>query len=79
MAAITLKDIPPRLHRELKVRAQAHGRSLNTEAIACLEASVHSGLVDVESVLKNARAVRESVKVRLTQRDLTALKAVGRP
>jgi plasmid stability protein len=36
MASITLKDIPPELHRELKNRAIAHHRSLNKEVIATL-------------------------------------------
>jgi antitoxin FitA len=76
---ITLKDIPPRLHRELKTRAETHGRSLNTEIIACLETSTHSSPVDVEALLTRARAVRSSVKMRLTQRDLATLKAAGRP
>ena len=78
MITITLKDLPPRLHRELKSRAVAHGRSLNTEMIACLEASVHSSRVDVETVLQEARALRKSVKIRLTQKDLLAAKSGGR-
>ena len=78
MITITLKDLPPRLHRELKSRAEAHGRSLNTEMLACLEASVHSGRVDVETVLAEARALRKSVKIRLTQKDLLAAKTGGR-
>jgi len=36
MATITLKNIPPDLHRELKNRAIAHHRSLNKEVIATL-------------------------------------------
>jgi plasmid stability protein len=36
MATITLKNIPPELHRELKNRAIAHHRSLNKEVIATL-------------------------------------------
>ncbi|MEP6664793.1 MAG: Arc family DNA-binding protein [Verrucomicrobiota bacterium] len=76
---ITLKDIPSRLHRELKSRALAHGRSLNTEVIACLESGVHSSVLDVESVLRSARSVRSSIKVRLTSKDLVSFKNEGRP
>jgi plasmid stability protein len=34
---ITLKDIPQPIHAALKQRAKKHGRSLNKEALACLE------------------------------------------
>jgi plasmid stability protein len=37
MATITLKKIPPELHRELKNRALAHHRSLSKEVIATLQ------------------------------------------
>lgn len=37
MPTLTLKAIPPKLHRELKKRAKAHHRSLNKEVIATLE------------------------------------------
>jgi plasmid stability protein len=34
---ITLKNVPKSLHGKLTKRAKAHKRSLNQEAIACLE------------------------------------------
>ena len=37
MKSITLKDIPHPVHAALKQRAKRHGRSLNKEALACLE------------------------------------------
>ena len=37
MATITLKKVPPELHRELKNRALAHHRSLSREVIATLQ------------------------------------------
>ena len=37
---ITLKNVPPELHRSLKERAKRHKRSLNQEAIHLLERSV---------------------------------------
>ena len=39
MATMTVKDVPEKLHRRLKARAAAHRRSLNSEVIACLEAT----------------------------------------
>jgi plasmid stability protein len=78
MSAITIKDMPARLHRELKARAEIHGRSLNTEVLACLETSVRSSAVDIDRLLENARALRRSTPVRLTEKDLVALKGAGR-
>ncbi len=37
---LTLKNIPPHLHRVLKIQARQHKRSLNQEAILCLERAV---------------------------------------
>ena len=37
MIALTLKNVPPRLHRALKKRADRHRRSLNQEVLHCLE------------------------------------------
>jgi len=36
MATLTLHDIPDELLSCLEQRAQAHGRSLNSEVVACL-------------------------------------------
>lgn len=41
---ITLKNVPAKLHRALKDQAKKHKRSLNMEAIQCLEhAMTHAG------------------------------------
>lgn len=39
-ATITLKNVPPALHRSLKELAKKHKRSLNQEAIHCLEGAL---------------------------------------
>jgi len=51
MITITIKGISKEAHRELKRRAVTHGRSLNTEAIAVLESSVRSVLVDPQALI----------------------------
>jgi len=79
MSTITIKDLPAPLHRELKARAEAHGRSLNTEVIACLETTVQSRPVDVDELLRRMREVRASIRGRLTQKELRKLKDAGRP
>ncbi len=37
---LTLKNVPPHIHRNLKSQALRHKRSLNQEAILCLEQAV---------------------------------------
>jgi plasmid stability protein len=58
MITITIKGLSKEAHRELKKRAVTHGRSLNTEAIAVLEASVRSQPVDPQELLLRLRAMR---------------------
>jgi hypothetical protein len=40
MASLLIKNIPPRLHAQLKKRAAAHRRSLNSETILVLEEAI---------------------------------------
>jgi plasmid stability protein len=65
MATITLKDIPTPIHRALKHRAKQHGRSLNKEALACLEAAVRPSRADVASLLADIRAHRANLPGKL--------------
>lgn len=65
MITLTIKGISKEAHRELKKRAASHGRSLNTEAIAVLEASVRSVPVDAGAVVQQAREFRNSLKFKI--------------
>ena len=78
MITITIKGISKAAHRELKRRAVTHGRSLNTEAIAVLEASVRSTPADSNAVIQRAREFRNSLKFRVTAADLKRFKEEGR-
>jgi plasmid stability protein len=78
MITITIKGLSKEAHRELKKRAETHGRSLNTEAIAVLEASVRSTPVDSGAVIQQAREFRNSLKFRVTATDLKRFKEAGR-
>ena len=62
MITITIKGLSKAAHRELKRRAATHGRSLNTEAIAVLEASVRSRPVDASALIARARAARSAMR-----------------
>ena len=79
MASITLKDIPRSVHRALKQRAEEHGRSLNKEALACLEHAVAPAKVDVAALLLDLRLHRASLPGRLDDRLIREAKTAGRP
>ena len=79
MTTITLKDIPTRIHQELKRRAKSHGRSLNREIIQCLESSVYSQPVNPEQLFRDILLVREKITGYLTDQDLKKFKSEGRP
>jgi len=78
MITITIKGVPATVHRTLKSRARANGRSLNREIITTLEGTLHGAPIDAAVLGEHARAVRETMGVYLTQKDLTALKNTGR-
>ena len=78
MITITITGLSKAAHQALKKRAATHGRSLNTEAIAVLEASVRSTPVDVDALLARARMVRGAMKFRATATQLGRFKREGR-
>ena len=79
MASITLKDIPRPVHSALKARARQHGRSLNREALACLEAAVSPARVDVDALLLRIRDHRATIPGHLDEALLVAARHTGRP
>jgi plasmid stability protein len=79
MITITLKDIPPAVHAALKHRAKQHGRSLNKEALACLETAVAPTKIDVDAMLMEVRRHRASLPGKLTDRLIHAATNEGRP
>lgn len=79
MINITLKDIPRSVHLALKNRAKQHGRSLNKEALACLETAVSSTKVNTEALLFEIRHHRASLPGKLTDRLIEEAKHEGRP
>lgn len=79
MISITLKDIPPTVHAALKHRAKQHGRSLNKEAVACLEAAVAPARMDVDEMLVEIRRHRAALPGRLTDGLLRSARREGRP
>ena len=78
MITLTIKGISQPAHRELTKRAARHGRSLNTEAIAVLEASVQSSPADVQGLLARAQAARATMKFTVTAAQIDRFKREGR-
>ena len=59
MPNLTIKNIPAELLDRLRNSALSRRRSLNSEVIHRLEASIGGTPVDVEGVLEQLRVVRE--------------------
>jgi len=71
MASVLIKNLPDEMHRQLKLRAQRHHRSLNKELIALIEAAL---------ARPSAEELPEPVKLRkpLTQEMLDRAREEGR-
>ena len=77
---LTLKNIPDEVYVRLKAAAESHHRSLNSEAIVCLESVLLPGRATAEEVIARARAIREALpKGKFTAKDIDAFKREGRP
>ena len=59
--SITLKNLPDALHARLAAAARRHRRSLNNEAIVCLETGLGAANPSMEGQLTRIRALRESL------------------
>jgi plasmid stability protein len=77
---LTLKNVPDEVYERLKAAAGTHRRSLNSEAIVCLESVLLPGRMDPSERLARARALRAALpKTKFKVRDIDALKREGRP
>lgn len=76
---LTLKNIPDDVYQRLKASAEAHRRSLNSEAIVCLESVLVFGRVSTGERLARARALRATLpKLRFRAKDIDVFKREGR-
>jgi plasmid stability protein len=79
---LTLKNLPDALHARLSAAAKRHRRSLNNEAIVCLEAGLaaEAETPSVEEELARIRELRESLGPHVFDPDeIDAFKREGRP
>ncbi len=76
---LTLKSIPDAVYERLKASALAHRRSLNSEAIVCLESVLLTGTMLPTERLSRARALRASLpQGQFLTEDIDAFKREGR-
>jgi antitoxin FitA len=76
---LTLKNIPDEVYERLKAAAERHRRSLNGEAIVCLESVLMPDRMTPAERIVRARALRAAMpKARFTSRDIDAFKREGR-
>jgi plasmid stability protein len=76
---LTLKNIPDEVYERLRTSAEAHRRSLNSEAIVCLESVLLPGRVPAGERLARIRALRNKLpKVKFKAQDIDAMKRADR-
>lgn len=77
---LTLKNLPDEVYDRLKALAATHRRSLNSEAIVCLESVLLLGKMAPAERLARAQALRASLPAgEFRAKDIDALKRQGRP
>lgn len=76
---LTLKNIPDAVYARLKAAAEAHRRSLNSEAIVCLESVLLPTRLPASERLARARELRAALPYgRFLAHDIDAGKREGR-
>jgi plasmid stability protein len=62
MPALTIKNIPVDLYEELKLTAEQHHRSINSEVIMCLKQKLFPNKLSVQDKLLSIQALRSQIK-----------------
>ena len=80
MTTLTLKNIPDNLYNQLKIAANAHRRSLNSEILYCVEQTLNTHKINVAEHLEVAQRLRaKTADYTLTEQILSDAKTEGRP
>lgn len=80
MPNLALRGLPDQLHQELKVAAKRNHRSLNSEILARLTASVRNEPVDTDELLERIRLRRQTIgPADLSEETLREMRDAGRP
>ncbi len=76
---LTLKNIPNEVYERLKASAEVHRRSLNSEAIICLESALLHKRISTEDRIARARSLRAAMPAASYRiEDIDSLKREGR-
>ena len=79
MATLVIKNVPEELHKRLKENATRNQRSIDAEAISCLEKALATNRVDPKEFLAKVDALRKRMPhAHLTEEFLRAAKNEGR-
>ncbi len=78
MTAITVKNIPRKLHDTLKRRAVMAHRSLNNEIIASLEVAAGLAPLDVNQMAFDATLMHKAFKGKALPEEIDRFKKEGR-
>ena len=77
---LTIKNIPDEVYGRLRFAAEMHRRSMNSEAIVCLEAILLPRRATVAERVARARELRSALpKGKFKAKDIDAMKREGRP
>ena len=80
MPAITIKNIPDDLYRELKLVAEQHHRSINSEVIVCLKRTLFPKRISTEERLNDIQALRSQISPNdISLKDIDQAINDGRP
>lgn len=79
MKTITLKNLPEDLLKRLKELAKNNNRSLNSEIIHILKmTSGEEDQLSKRKIMERAREIRDSIRLRLSDGEITRAKNEGR-
>jgi plasmid stability protein len=76
--SLTLKNVPDDVYDRLKWSAETHRRSINSEAIVCLESVLVPARVSPNERLARAKALREKMSTTFKAEDIDKFKRAGR-
>lgn len=80
MPALIIKNIPDSLYEQLKTAAELHRRSINSEAIICLEKTLASTKISPADRLSRIEQLRSHIKINsITPEDIEQTINSGRP
>lgn len=78
MATLTIKNMPEHLYKQLKAQARRQRRSINQEALVCIEQAVGHGYDDEEALQEEIRSLREQAGIYVTLEEIQAAIDEGR-